>query len=250
MQTAVSSLAAELKAYGTRNGGRFILFGSAARGDMRDDSDVDILVDFPTDRENDAVFFAEGRAWAVDLKPDIHLKGFKTERFLQQVAADAAGESMDGKVWGFVLDSARSSERHFAAGVRLFEQGAFSEEGEGYVRLMAFLHVMQSGHTSLEAALMRALRGLDEDRPKGENWHEALIDQCAAPVADGRPSILPERLAELAQATRAFRHFATHSYDVVFDDTKARVAVEAARELGPLIVPTLEAFIVGVDPLR
>ena len=247
MKAAVASLAADLEAYGSRHGGRFVLFGSAARGDMRHDSDVDILVDFPTDQESKAWFFAEDRAWAHDLKPDIHIKGMQTPRFLAQIEADAAGESMDGKVWNFVLDSAASSERHFAAGVRLFEQSVFSDEGEGYVRLMAFLHTMQAGHTSLEAALMRTLRGLGEDRPGGERWHEALIDQCATPGVGGRAAILPARLAVLAHATRSFRHFATHSYDVMFDDAKARVVVEAARELGPLLRPTLEAFIAGMD---
>ena len=248
MQAAVALLAADLEAYAGRNGGRFVLFGSAARGEMRHDLDVDILVDFPTDSESKAWLFAEDRAWALDLKPDIHLKGWKTPHFLAQVEADAAGESMAGKVWGFVLDSARSSERRFAAGLRLFEQGDFSDDGEGYVRLMAFLHAMQSGHTSLEAALMRALRALDEERPGGERWHEALIDQCTAPVPGGRPAILPARLAELAHATRTFRHFATHSYDVMFDDGKARVAVDAARELGPQLTLAFDAFAHEIDP--
>ncbi len=36
-----------------RTAGGFLLFGSAARGEMRFDSDVDILVDFPPDAWRD-----------------------------------------------------------------------------------------------------------------------------------------------------------------------------------------------------
>jgi hypothetical protein len=51
--------------------GRFLLFGSAARGQMRFDSDVDILVDFPPDTLDDAWNFAEHACWDRHLEPDI-----------------------------------------------------------------------------------------------------------------------------------------------------------------------------------
>ena len=56
---AVDDLRSALAEYAREHGGRFLLFGSAARGDMRYDSDVDILVDFPPDTLDDAWNFAE-----------------------------------------------------------------------------------------------------------------------------------------------------------------------------------------------
>jgi predicted nucleotidyltransferase len=49
MQDALASLRASLSDYARANGGRFLLFGSAARGALRPDSNVDVLVDFPED---------------------------------------------------------------------------------------------------------------------------------------------------------------------------------------------------------
>ena len=43
---AVAELRVVLTGYARAHGGRFLLFGSAARGTMRYDSDVDILLDF------------------------------------------------------------------------------------------------------------------------------------------------------------------------------------------------------------
>jgi predicted nucleotidyltransferase len=44
---AVSALVPVLAEYARTHGGRFLLFGSAARGTMKYHSDVDILMDFP-----------------------------------------------------------------------------------------------------------------------------------------------------------------------------------------------------------
>ncbi|MBV9248595.1 MAG: nucleotidyltransferase domain-containing protein [Acetobacteraceae bacterium] len=60
-----------LTAYAREHGGRFLLFGSAARGTMRYDSDVDILVDFPPDTLDHAWNFAERACWDRRLDPDI-----------------------------------------------------------------------------------------------------------------------------------------------------------------------------------
>jgi predicted nucleotidyltransferase len=70
-QRAVGELRLALDAYGRAHGGRFLLFGSAARGDMRYDSDVDILLDFPPDRLSSAWRFAERACRDRRLEPDI-----------------------------------------------------------------------------------------------------------------------------------------------------------------------------------
>lgn len=106
MEAAVETLAAELTAYAREHGGRFILFGSAARGELRHDSDVDVLVDFPGGSASDAWLFAEDRAWALGLKPDLSAKGWSGPRLLERVTRD--GRVLDG-VDAFPESLARSS---------------------------------------------------------------------------------------------------------------------------------------------
>lgn len=88
MQAALERLAGELTGYARQHGGAFTIFGSAARGDMRFDSDVDILVDFPSDIAWDALAHAESRAFALDLKPDVQLKSLSGPRLLARIAAE------------------------------------------------------------------------------------------------------------------------------------------------------------------
>jgi hypothetical protein len=71
-QHAVAELVPALAAYARARGGRFPLFGSAARRTMRYDSDVDILVDFPEDARGDAWNFAETACWDRGLEPDLY----------------------------------------------------------------------------------------------------------------------------------------------------------------------------------
>ena len=85
---AVDALRSVLAAYAHEHGGRFLLFGSAARGEMRYNSDVDILVDFPPDALDDAWNFAERACWECKLEPDITPFSWCKGRFLERVTPD------------------------------------------------------------------------------------------------------------------------------------------------------------------
>lgn len=84
-QHAVAELRRALDAYARAHGGRFLLFGSAARGQMRYDSDVDILVEFPPDQQAAAWNFAERACWDRRLSPDLTTPDWCTEDFLALV---------------------------------------------------------------------------------------------------------------------------------------------------------------------
>jgi predicted nucleotidyltransferase len=86
---AVDDLVAALTIYARAHGGRFLLFGSAARGTMRWDSDVDLLVDFPDNDISAAWSFAEQACWDRALEVDIlPYAGCKTA-FLAHIASDS-----------------------------------------------------------------------------------------------------------------------------------------------------------------
>lgn len=88
MEAAVEELARDLAAYAHEHGGRFVLFGSAARGQLRFDSDVDIMVDFPTDARDEAWSYAEGRAFELGLRPDVQHKGWSGQRLRDRIALE------------------------------------------------------------------------------------------------------------------------------------------------------------------
>ncbi len=85
IKAGAAELAAVLAAYAREHGGRYILFGSAARGDARYSSDVDVLVDFPIEKELEAWLFAERQCFDRNLVPDIHIRAWRTDQFVSRV---------------------------------------------------------------------------------------------------------------------------------------------------------------------
>ncbi len=85
---AVEALVPVLAEYARAHGGRFLLFGSAARGTMTDHSDVDVLLDFPPDAFGDAWNFAETACWDRGLEPDLLPYGGCKPGFLEHIAPD------------------------------------------------------------------------------------------------------------------------------------------------------------------
>ncbi|MEE2952081.1 MAG: nucleotidyltransferase domain-containing protein [Pseudomonadota bacterium] len=58
-RTVVDTVVDALDRYAKAHGGRFHVVGSAVTGQMRYDSDLDVLVEFPPDHEHDAFTFVE-----------------------------------------------------------------------------------------------------------------------------------------------------------------------------------------------
>jgi hypothetical protein len=149
--------------------------------------------------------------------------------------------------WFDIDADVRASVDHFRHSVELHAQGGFDAPGlEGYKAQMALMHSLQSGHTSLEGALVRILEMLGEERPIGENWHADLIRRAAAPMPD-RPAILSESVARAADETRRFRHVATHNYDN-FRVESAAPTIVAARHLATAFATDILAFKRIIDP--
>ncbi len=87
-QAAVAVLVPVLADYARAHGGRFLLFGSAARGTMAYHSDVDILIDFPEDTAGDAWNFAEAACWDRGLEPDLMPYSMCKQDFRDHIAPD------------------------------------------------------------------------------------------------------------------------------------------------------------------
>ena len=85
----IVALKKDLGHYATQHGGVFLIYGSAARGDMRFGSDVDILVDFPSSAEPAAWRFAEDACYRHGLVPDVRPKSLCADRFINHISQGA-----------------------------------------------------------------------------------------------------------------------------------------------------------------
>ncbi len=149
--------------------------------------------------------------------------------------------------WIEIESDFRAACTHFTGAAELFDAGGFDETGlGGYRTSMAFLHAMQSGHTSLEAGLVRILNLLGEESPQGEFWHRDLLRRVCTAV-EGRGAILPPDLCDHADETRRFRNVATRNYDN-FAISRAEIAVDSARVLAARLQDCLSEFKIGIDP--
>ncbi|MFN3549458.1 MAG: nucleotidyltransferase family protein [Mesorhizobium sp.] len=88
IRTAVAAVEPSLADYARRHGGRFVVFGSAARGDLHHDSDYDLMVDFALPIEREARDFAERLCIDAGLRPDVHLKLDLSAALLERIVRD------------------------------------------------------------------------------------------------------------------------------------------------------------------
>ena len=88
LRAAAREVCAELARYATAHAGRYLLFGSFARGEERFDSDFDVLVDFPEPAARAAREFVEERCRFHGLTPDIHMRSEASPELLSRIARD------------------------------------------------------------------------------------------------------------------------------------------------------------------
>ncbi len=124
--------------------------------------------------------------------------------------------------------------------------GSIDQEDDKYGFEMGFMHAMQSGQTSMEAALLRILDLCGEEAPTGPRWHADLMARASGAVG-ARPAIFGAEASKAASETRQFRGIAAHAYDN-FDRTRAVPAVVSAAVLASLLPAEIARFRQAVDP--
>ena len=88
LRAAIEQVEADLSDFAIRHGGQFVIFGSAARGELRHDSDLDILVAFPPAMEREARHHAEGTAHRHGVILDVHLVSEASPDLLDRIKRD------------------------------------------------------------------------------------------------------------------------------------------------------------------
>ena len=154
---------------------------------------------------------------------------------------------MTSAKWVLVEDDFRDAAHHFQMAEIIHNGEAGDNPIADYIQANAFMHAVQSGHTSLETGLKRILKIIEEPVPHDVgNWHEALVDQAFADV-DGRGTILPPEIFADVDETRRARNLAFRGYGR-FVKGRAETTAEAAGRLAKTLPDALERFIRRIDP--
>jgi predicted nucleotidyltransferase len=86
---AARSVMDQLRGFAAAHGGRFLVFGSAAKGTIGFASDIDILLDFPQQEEARAFQYAESVCRQFGLVGDLHSKRTTKPEFVDRIATHA-----------------------------------------------------------------------------------------------------------------------------------------------------------------
>lgn len=109
-----------------------------------------------------------------------------------------------------------------------------------YLDSVAFnLHGFYSG---LERIFEMVAQVVDQNKPTGENWHQALLQQMASEAPPLRPAVISTAVCKELDPYRGFRHVVRNVYAYNFDAAKVRRLVDDLPRLLPQINAELNAF--------
>lgn len=87
-RAAVERVSTKLAGFAREKGGRYLIFGSAARDELRFDSDLDLLVDFPPHLHAEAWRFAEDVCAEERMPADIRPLAWCSDEFVAHISRD------------------------------------------------------------------------------------------------------------------------------------------------------------------
>jgi hypothetical protein len=83
---------------------------------------------------------------------------------------------------------------------------------------------------------------VDGHLPRGENWHQVLLEQMAAETPVVRPAVISDETRWILDEYRGFRHVVRNIYTFRFDPTKVRNLVERVPAAHSQVSAELLAF--------
>lgn len=101
------------------------------------------------------------------------------------------------------------------------------------------LHGLYNG---LERIFERTAMVVDGSLPRGENWHQVLLQQMANEVPGVRPAVISEQTYAQLDEYRGFRHVVRNVYTYKFDPEKLKNLVVKVPPLFARVRTELLAF--------
>ena len=97
-------------------------------------------------------------------------------------------------------------------------------------------------YAGLERLFEMIAAGIDGNVPRGENWHQMLLEQMVAEVPSVRPSVIREETRQMLDEYRGFRHIVRNVYAFRFDLVKLQTLVQGAPAVLSQVRAELLAF--------
>jgi hypothetical protein len=101
---------------------------------------------------------------------------------------------------------------------------------------------LHSFYAGLERLFERIGSTVDGELPRGENWHQVLLDQMASEVRTVRPAVISESTRDTLNEYRGFRHIVRNVYATRLDPVKIEKLVQAASPTFGQVHAELIAF--------
>jgi len=83
---------------------------------------------------------------------------------------------------------------------------------------------------------------VDDELPKGENWHQMLLKQMSEEIANIRPAVISDSVRQGLDEYRGFRHIVRNVYTYQFDPKRITQLVNKVRPLFTQLRAELLAF--------
>ena len=97
-------------------------------------------------------------------------------------------------------------------------------------------------YAGLERLFEMVAAGIDGNVPRGENWHQTLLEQMVAEVPSVRPAVIREETRQMLDEYRGFRHIVRNVYAFRFDLVKIQKLVQEAPGVLSRVRAELLAF--------
>ena len=97
-------------------------------------------------------------------------------------------------------------------------------------------------YAGLERVFEMVAAGIDGNAPRGENWHQMLLEQMTAEVSSVRPALISRETRQMLDEYRGFRHVVRNVYAFRFDLDKIRKLVQGTLAVFSQVRAELLAF--------
>lgn len=99
---------------------------------------------------------------------------------------------------------------------------------------------LHHAYSAVETIFKRVAQTLEQDVPRGADWHQVLLDEMALELEGIRPVVLSAASHQLLRRLLAFRHFFRHAYAVELDARRLEAVRKDALEAAPLVDADLD----------
>lgn len=134
-------------------------------------------------------------------------------------------------------------EAELAALASLANERRAAPTGTDTYSLRARASILHDFYTGVERILMRSAEELNGGVPRGEQWHRQLLKDMTLALAEIRPPVITEELAEGLGEYLRFRHVFRNVYDFVLDAERMRPLEEGFDAVLERFVAQIRAFI-------